>query len=127
LILEKMENLEKRFDEQDAKAAKAAEGAHVHDSPNSPPLAPVQLQQEPKKPQHYTSIDEFCPDCQKRMVAELKPRLEPEIVKDAAQKQREKVKSLKNPVICENCGDVIDREEPSCPTCHGTKARKFSS
>jgi DNA repair exonuclease SbcCD ATPase subunit len=114
---------------EELKAAKETE-SHVHHDPPphaSAPLAGSQPQQEPKKPESGLEHYRNCPTCHKAINEEAKKELAPDIEKETAVKLREKVKSLKNPVICENCGDVIDREESSCPTCHGTKARKFSS
>lgn len=63
--------------------------------------------------QHQT-IEEVadCPTCKAKLIEKYRP----EILKE----QREKLKSMKHPVLCEDCGDVVDKEkERDCPTCHG--------
>jgi DnaJ-class molecular chaperone len=125
LILEKIEALEKRLDEE--KAAKAAEETHVHHDSPSPIQTAVQPQQEPKK-QPESGLDHYrnCPTCHKEINAEAKKELEPEIIKDATQKIREKVKSFKEPVVCTDCGEVNEFNKEPCTSCGSTnKARKF--
>lgn len=39
---------------------------------------------------------------------------------------KEKLKTLKEPVICEGCGEIVEKTEEECPTCKGTKASKIN-
>ena len=62
-----------------------------------------------------------CPTCGDPYLKEAETRLRPKIEKD----QREKIKSMKEPVICEDCGEVVEKTAEECPSCHGRKARKL--
>jgi len=77
--------------------------------------------EEPKKEsaiEHYKA----CPTCHESINAEARKELEPDILKT----QREKVKSMKKPVVCEGCGEIVEQSTNECPTCHGRKAHKFA-
>ena len=68
-------------------------------------------------PQHYDD----CPTCHKAINEKAKAEIAPQIFKDL----REKVKSMKKPVICVGCGEIVERENPKCTNCGSTEARKF--
>jgi RNA polymerase subunit RPABC4/transcription elongation factor Spt4 len=55
-----------------------------------------------------------CPHCKAKALAKLAPDIEKAI--------REKNKSIKEPVVCVGCGEIVERNERNCPNCHGTKA-----
>lgn len=72
---------------------------------------------ETPKVHEHTLTDVFdCPDCGDKYLAEAKKRLAPKILEE----QRNKIKSMKHPALCEDCGEIVDTEEnEECPTCHG--------
>jgi len=113
---------------QDWKAAKAAEEAanphHLEAELSLSPAAP-QPRLEPKK---ESGIDHYdnCPNCHKTINEKARKELEPQIIKEALAKEVDRVKNLKKPVICEGCGSIVESTEPKCPSCSGTKTRKFS-
>ena len=74
------------------------------------------------KPHSHSANVEFdCPDCQKAYDAEVVAKARPEIEKTI----REKHKSLEDPVICKDCGEIVEKEIEECPTCHGKEAREI--
>jgi len=77
----------------------------------------------PKSPAPVDALKHYidCPDCHKKINEKAKVELEPEILKS----YREKVKSLKEPVICKDCGEIVEKREPKCTTCGNTEARTF--
>lgn len=80
----------------------------------------VELLKPPKTEDILTHFDN-CPDCHKKILEKAKPELIPDILKT----YREKVKSTKDPVICKDCGEIVERAEPKCTNCGNTKAREF--
>ena len=68
---------------------------------------------------HSANVEFDCPDCQKAYDADVVAKARPEIEKAL----REKHKSLADPVLCKDCGEIVEREIEECPTCHGKEAR----
>jgi hypothetical protein len=69
----------------------------------------------PREPGHkdVTEAIDNCPHCK----AKAKEKLAPEILRE----QREKQKSMKDPKLCEDCGEILDGERnETCPNCRGT-------
>lgn len=65
---------------------------------------------------HSPNVAFDCPDCQKAYDEEVVAKATPQILAD----RRAKIKSMKNPNLCEDCGEIFDgEEEDDCPTCHG--------
>lgn len=95
---------------------------HEHDSPNHKPLLAA-TPQEAAHPKVESGLEHFknCPNCHKEILAEARKELEPEILKA----QREKLKTIEKPVICQGCGEIVGEKESSCPNCKGTKARRI--
>jgi RNA polymerase subunit RPABC4/transcription elongation factor Spt4 len=123
--VESLTTLTNEYAERQKKAAETPEKeqSHIH----QPLLAsPSQTQQEPKESKHYSSIDELCPTCKTRLLDEAKKILEPDVSKKTAQTIREKVKSMKNPVVCKDCGEIVEKSDPACPNCSGKSARTFN-
>lgn len=85
----------------------------------------------PSTPKQTTAIEHYhnCPGChatinaeaRKELEPEIRKELEPAILKEAAKKHL----SIKNPVICKDCGEIVDGKEPKCSNCGGTEARKL--
>jgi uncharacterized protein with PIN domain len=66
----------------------------------------------PESAKGHKTIDEVadCPNCKPKLIEKLKP----EILKA----ERERIKGLKRPERCDDCGEVYEREErDTCPTC----------
>ena len=111
---------------QDANLKEAAKPAvkepHVQDhaanSQTTPSTAGAKAQ---------TALEHFdnCPECHKNILEKAKKELEPLILKDFSQTHREKVKSMTKPVICKDCGEIVEGNTPECPNCKGTEPRKF--
>jgi RNA polymerase subunit RPABC4/transcription elongation factor Spt4 len=113
---------EKSFKKEEA--AKA-EGGHIHQTTSEPlsqgsPSLPKQKQESGLE--HYRN----CPTCHKEINEEAAKELTPEFVKKFNLEAREKHKSMKKPVICEGCGEIVDKSDRECPSCHGTRAKQFS-
>jgi hypothetical protein len=70
---------------------------------------------------HSANVEFDCPECQKEYDKAVVEKARPDIL----QEYREKIKSLNEPVICENCGEVVEKETEECPTCHGRAARRI--
>lgn len=66
---------------------------------------------------HSPNVDFNCPECQALYDAGVS--------KKAVEDYREKLKKLNEPVICSSCGEIVEKQEEECPTCHGTKAKKI--
>lgn len=112
-------------------AAKAAENGKVQDSPDIA-LSPIVPSQPPPKPadkeekhehKKETGLEHYvnCPDCHKQINEAASKELFPLFQKQ----EREKVKGMKLPVVCEGCGEIVEGTEPKCPNCGGTKPRIF--
>lgn len=80
-----------------------------------------------EQPKTESALDHYkgCTNCHKTINELAKKELEPEITSAALKVQREKVKSMKQPVICRGCGEIVERAEPKCPTCGSREARRF--
>lgn len=67
--------------------------------------------------EHSANVKFSCPDCQKAYDAEVSKK----VLAD----KRAKIKSMKNPQLCEDCGEIYDAEKETgewndeCPTCRG--------
>lgn len=70
-----------------------------------------------KQHSHSANVQFDCPDCQKAYDANIAAK--------ALKEEHQKHLKLENPVLCKNCGEVVDEEEETCPSCHGTDARKI--
>lgn len=68
--------------------------------------------EEPKQKLAIEHIDE-CPTCRNQFKEKLKPELYKEF--------KEKLKS-KELLTCDGCGEIVEKTETECPTCHGTHA-----
>jgi hypothetical protein len=66
---------------------------------------------------HSANVEFECPDCQKAYDAEVVAKARPNII----QEMKEKFKK-KDLVICDGCGELVEKEADECPTCHGTRA-----
>lgn len=124
LLTDRMNNLENLLTTLTTKinensAAKAGPDTLL---PSPPVKAISQEASVPPPLPHKESAEEHyanCPDCHKKINELARKELEPEILKG----YREKVKSIKDPVLCIGCGEIVGKSEKECPTCHGTKAR----
>lgn len=66
--------------------------------------------------EHSSNVLFDCPECQKAYEKDVIVKATPKILEE----QRTKRKRMKKPALCEDCGEVIDKEETEeCPTCHG--------
>lgn len=93
------------------------------DSPK--PVFPTPPKAEVPKPplEKNSALDHYksCPHCHDAINAEARKELEPLVLKDYAAK----LKQLKEPVMCKECGNVVERREPKCPNCGNTKAKSI--
>ncbi len=106
LILEKIEALEKKYETglSELKAAKAV----------VEPEKDVHVVM-PESAKGHKTIEEVadCPTCKAKLIEKFRP----EILKEV----KEKLKS-KELVTCTDCGEIVEKTERECPTCHGTHA-----
>lgn len=94
---------------------------HNHDKPQEEKKELPKPQATVDAVKHYVD----CPDCHKKINEIAKKEVFPEIEKWVNQVNRDKVKSLKEPVICKDCGEIVGKSEPKCTNCGSTEARKF--
>lgn len=84
-----------------------------------------QKSEVPKPPlEKNSALDHYksCPHCHEAINTEAKKELEPELGKKALDEYRKHIKEMKEPVLCKECGNVVERREPKCPNCGNTKA-----
>lgn len=69
----------------------------------------------PESAKGHKTIEEVadCPTCKAKLIEKFRP----EILKEV----KEKLKS-KELVVCTDCGEIVEKTERECPTCHGTHA-----
>ena len=104
LILKEVKELQKKFETglNEIKAARAA-------------IEPAEHVSMPDSAKGHKTIDEVadCPTCKAKLIEKFRP----EILKDV----KEKLKS-KDLVVCDDCGEIIEKERENCPTCNGKHA-----
>lgn len=66
---------------------------------------------------HSANVEFDCPECQQLY--------DKKIGDTAIKKYKEELKEFKEPVICEGCGEIVEKETEECPTCHGTNAKRI--
>jgi rubrerythrin len=69
----------------------------------------------PESAKGHKTVDEVadCPTCRPKLKAKFKPELFKEF--------QQAIKN-KEVVTCDGCGELVDRNERECPSCHGTAA-----
>jgi Fe2+ or Zn2+ uptake regulation protein len=65
---------------------------------------------------HSANVEFDCPDCQK----EYDSKVSSAAIADYKKKLKDGAL-----VICQDCGEIVDKEENECPTCHGKSARRL--
>lgn len=71
---------------------------------------------------NHKDVDDLlnCANCKAKVLEKIKPDIEKQISESVLKAKREKNKAMKKPVLCEDCGEVLDREqEENCPSCKG--------
>ena len=114
LVLEKIESLEKQFQTglNELKAAKAAVPSEIHEHAAMPESA-----------KGHRTIDEVadCPNCKPKLIEKFRPQIEKELRPALLKEFSAKLKS-KDLVTCDDCGEIVEKTETECPSCHGRKA-----
>lgn len=86
---------------------------------------PTSSKQEPETAPshsiHSANVKFDCPECEKAYVASVIEKAKPEILKAEHQAHLK----LESPVMCKNCGEIVERETEECPTCHGKEAQEI--
>lgn len=87
-------------------------------------LSDVKPPDQHQATQGHKTIDEVadCPNCRPKLIEKFKPDIEKELRPIIEKELKEKHKSIKEPVVCDGCGEVVEKTEKECPSCHGRKA-----
>ncbi len=74
----------------------------------------------------HKDLDEqlACPTCKGKLLEKLRPEIEKDLRPAILKEVKEKLKSPDN-VICEGCGEIVKKDEESCPSCHGKAIRRW--
>ena len=109
LILERLDQLEKKYETglSEIRAAKNVVTPEKHE--------------EPQK--GHKDIDEqlACPTCKGKMLERLRPEIEKDLRPLILKEVKEKLKS-KEIVTCDGCGEIVEKTQEECHTCHGKHA-----
>ena len=113
LILERLDQLEKRLlTTSTVEFGKASSALPEHEAKRN-----------------HSTIEEIesCPNCAEKFKLKeyndkKKAVLEAELRQAILKAERERIKSLREPVRCDGCGEIVEKTEPECPSCHGTHA-----
>ena len=77
----------------------------------------------PEAQRGHKTIDEVaeCPTCKAKLIEKFKPDIEKDLRIDLLKEFKEKFKN-KTLVTCDGCGEIVNKSDIECPTCHGKHA-----